>query len=151
MKFGVDLKSNLTPEWRNQYIDYEGLKQIITPYEGIAAEMNIVDEQKRHSVTGARPLTGRKSTTASKRSSSSRRSSSISGIQGLGMQMMVAQMSLSGMKKQFNICSEDFFIALDKELEKINLFFAGKLSKASRSYLEIEGMTHFKYASYNMI
>ena len=145
MKFGVDLKSNLTPEWRNQYIDYEGLKQIITPYVGIAAEMNIVDEQKRHSVTGARPLTGRKSTTASKRSSSSRRSSSISGIQGLGMQMMVAQMSLAGMKKQFNICSQHFFVALDEELEKINLFFSDKISAATRSYLEIEGMTHFKY------
>ena len=148
MKFGADLKANLTSEWRNQYIDYEALKAIITPYEGIAGEMHLVDESKKHTVTGARPSSIKDR--SSRLETSTRKSKAVSGIKGLGMQMMITQMSAAGMIKQFDLCSQKFFIALDKELEKINLFFAENISAATRSYLEIEGMTHFKYDSYSM-
>ena len=29
MKFGEQLSSHLTPEWRKQYINYEGLKNML--------------------------------------------------------------------------------------------------------------------------
>ena len=34
MKFGENLKGNLTSEWKSQYVDYEGLKSIICRFEG---------------------------------------------------------------------------------------------------------------------
>ena len=32
MKFGENLKSNLTSEWKSQYVDYEGLKGMLLTY-----------------------------------------------------------------------------------------------------------------------
>lgn len=42
------------------------------------------------------------------------------------------------MEMQFNNCSEEFFIKIHENLEKINLFFAEKMSYCSRKYQEID-------------
>jgi hypothetical protein len=44
-------------------------------------------------------------------------------LQMLGMKMISSQATEAGIKRQFDQASEDFFIELNKELEKINLFF----------------------------
>ena len=47
-------------------------------------------------------------------------------------------MGEAALHSQFNNVSEEFFEQLNIELEKINLFFAEKIARATRSYMEIE-------------
>ena len=53
-------------------------------------------------------------------------------------------MNANALHSKFDHVSEDFFKELGNELEKINLFFAEHISRASRSYMEIEA----SYASF---
>ena len=41
MKFGENLQSHITHEWRTQYVDYERLKDVLYDFKGIAIEVHI--------------------------------------------------------------------------------------------------------------
>jgi len=127
--------------------------------------MNIVDETKRTSTVSRRTTLGRRSSQVivnkngervsnfSVRSSQGGRTNqgrlsqkgkarTIQGggaVKMLGMQMLKNQASETVIRRRFDLCSEEFFIAVNKELEKINLFFSERISAATRSYLEING------------
>lgn len=88
MKFGENLQSHITHEWRTQYIDYERLKNELYQYKEEAPAEDSVEQNE--------------------------------------------------IERYLQQCSETFFQELEKELQKINLFFGEKLNEAARRFTQLK-------------
>jgi len=93
MKFGENLQSHITHEWRTQYIDYERLKNELYQYKEEAPAEDSVEQNE--------------------------------------------------IERYLQQCSEQFFQELEKELQKINLFFGEKLNEAARRFTQLKSDVEF--------
>lgn len=140
MKFGENLKLNLTHEWRKQYIDYEKLKgklKLYQRYRQWDIEKRLVNFQNKIFFKTYSDIIERYEGVAHVRnfenstSVVSRKSSPIGEVQcqlkkrksvlksvgkSLQMEFILNQMTDRGVQKMFDQCSQEFFIAVEEEL-----------------------------------
>jgi hypothetical protein len=93
MKFGENLQSHITHEWRTQYIDYERLKDILYDFKENAPAEDSVEKIE--------------------------------------------------IERYLQQSSDTFFQEIEKELQKVNLFFGEKLNEAARRFTQLKNDVSF--------
>ncbi|CAG8747894.1 6534_t:CDS:2, partial [Funneliformis mosseae] len=150
MKFAKCLRAELVPEWKEKYIDYEGLRIILsaidlvptsqsTPFSLTNNDFTISIPQKTTGTLKTNPLSSIISRSSSLMKRMSKTCSNVIQKRIYSSQNVNNPiMSYESLWNQITPHEKEFFMTLEDNLNKVENFYEAKLSEALRHFDELK-------------